>query len=331
MTRPITLFTGQFADLSLEEIAKKASGWGYDGLELACWGGHFDVGKILSDPAHLKETKRILESNGLEVFTISTHLVSQAVCDLIDERHKRILPPEIWGNGDPEGVRKRAEEEVKNTARAAAAFGIKTVVGFTGSSIFHLFAGWPPVTSEMINQGYEDFAERWNRIIDIFDQEGVRFAFEVHPSEIGFDFWSTRRALDAIGNRPGFGINFDPSHLQWQSIDSVGFLDAYRDRIYHVDLKDTKLDLDGRNGILNSHLMGGNMRRGWDFVSVGHGDVPFERIIRKLNEINYQGPLSVEWEDTGMERDTGAADALAMVRKLNFLPAEAAWDTAFGD
>jgi sugar phosphate isomerase/epimerase len=331
MARTITLFTAQFSDLPLATIAEKAAGWGYDGLELACWGGHFDVAKVLDDPAHVREMKRILDGNGLEVHTVSTHLISQAVCDLIDERHERILPAGIWGDGDAEGVRRRAEEEVKRTARAAAAFGVKTVVGFTGSSIFHLFAGWPPVTEAMIDRGYDDFAERWNRIIDVFDQEGVRFAFEVHPAEVAFDFWSTRRALDAIDNRPGFGINYDPSHLEWQSIDHVGFLDAYRERIYHVHLKDTKRDLNGQNGVLNSHLLDGNMRRGWDFVSVGHGDVPFERILRKLTEIGYRGPLSVEWEDNGMEREHGVVDALEVVRKLDFEPAVAGWDSTFSD
>lgn len=331
MARPITLFTGQFADWSLEQLAEKAAGWGYDGLELACWGSHFDVSKVLKDPKNVAETRRILDDHGLAVYTVSTHLVSQAVCDLIDERHHRILPAEIWGDGDPDGVKDRAEQEVKNTARAAAAFGIDTVVGFTGSSIFHLFAGWPPVTPEMIDRGYDDFADRWNRIIDVFEKEGVKFAFEVHPSEIAFDFWSTERALEAIGHRPGFGINFDPSHLEWQSINHVAFLDRFQDRIYHVDLKDTKRDLDGMNGVLNSHLFGGNMRRGWDFVSVGRGDVPFERIIRKLNEIGYDGPLSVEWEDTGMDREQGAVDALRVVRQLNFDPAVASWDSAFGD
>jgi sugar phosphate isomerase/epimerase len=313
-------------------IAEKAAKWGYDGLELACWGGHFDVHQALNNPSYVKNTRAILDSNGLELFTVSSHLISQAVCDdPIDERHQGILPANIWGNGDAEGVRTRAEEEIKNTARAAAAFGIKTVVGFTGSSIFHLFAGWPPVNAEMIDRGYADFATRWNRIIDVFDQEGIRFAFEVHPSEIAFDFWSTKRALEAIGHRPGFGINFDPSHLQWQSIDEVGFLDTFRDRIYHVHLKDTKRYLDGRNGILNSHLLEGDMRRGWDFVSVGHGDVPFESILRKLNEIKYDGPLSVEWEDTGMERERGAQDALAVARQLNFEPANAPWHSTFGD
>src|SRR6266446_3103966 len=138
MARPITLFTGQWADLTLDTVAQKAAAIGYNGLELACWGDHFDVSKALSDDSYLRSRHDILDAYDLKCFAISTHLVGQAVCDPIDARHKEILPAHVWGDGKPEGVRQRAAEEVKNTARAAAKFGVKVVTGFTGSSIWHL-------------------------------------------------------------------------------------------------------------------------------------------------------------------------------------------------
>ncbi len=330
MTRPITLFTGQWADLPLEAVATKAKAWGYDGLELACWGDHFEVARAISEDDYCDKLRARLEGWGLGCWTISNHLVGQAVCDHpIDQRHRGILPPRIWGDGDPEGVRRRAAEEMKNTARAAARFGVKTVVGFTGSSIWITLAGFPPVPPEMIKAGYEDFAARWNPIIDVFDEVGVRFAHEVHPSEIAYDYWTTKRTLEAIGNRPGFGLNFDPSHFVWQDLDTVGFLSDFSDRIYHVDCKESVKHFDGRNGRLSSHLPFGDLRRGWDFVSVGHGDVPWEHIFRKLNEMGYDGPISIEWEDSGMDRELGAPEALEYIRKLNFEPPKAAFDAAF--
>ena len=166
-----------------------------------------------------------------------------------------MVKPRVWGDGDPEGVRQRAAEEMKTTARAAAAFGVDTVIGFTGSSIWHYLAMFPPVGDDVIRAGYADFADRWNPIIDVFDAVGVRYAHEVHPSEIAYDYWSTKATLEAIGHRPGFGLNYDPSHMVWQGLDYVGFLLEFRDRIYHVDCKDTKLRMgNGRNGILSSHL-----------------------------------------------------------------------------
>src|SRR5215213_11064734 len=122
-----------------------------------------------------------------------------------------MLTDRVWGDGDAEGVRSRAAEELKATARAAKALGVNTVVGFTGSSIWKTVAMFPPVPDSMIDAGYRDFADRWNPILDVFDEVGVRFAHEVHPSEIAYDYYTAVRALDAVDRRPAFGLNWDPS------------------------------------------------------------------------------------------------------------------------
>ncbi|MDP9865320.1 MULTISPECIES: sugar phosphate isomerase/epimerase family protein [Streptosporangium] len=332
MTRPITLFTGQWADLPFEEVCKLASGWGYDGLEIACWGDHFEVDKALADDAYVERKREVLARHGLKVWTISNHLVGQAVCDHpIDGRHRAILPARIWGDGEPEGVRRRAAEEIKDTARAAAKLGVDTVVGFTGSAVWHTVAMFPPVPPSMIDDGYADFADRWNPILDVFDEVGVRFAHEVHPSEIAYDYHTTVRTLAAIGHRPAFGLNWDPSHMVWQELDPVGFILDFADRIYHVDCKDAKVRTgDGRRGRLASHLPWADPRRGWDFVSTGRGDVPWEDCFRALNSIGYTGPISIEWEDAGMDRLDGAPEALEVIRRLNAItPPAAAFDAAF--
>lgn len=330
MARLVTLFTGQFADLPLETMAQKASDWGYDGLELACWGDHFEVDKAMEDDNYTQSRWDILNKYNLQCFAISTHLVSQAVADHpIDERHKGILPPRIWGDGDPEGVRQRAAEDVKNTARAAAKFGVKVVNGFTGSKIWHTLAGFPPVPPEMIEDGYADFANRWNPIMDVFDEVGVKYGLEVHQSEIAYDFWTTKRALETIDHREAFGINFDPSHLHWQMVDPVAFVHEFADRIYHMHVKESVRNLNGRNGIVSSHLQFGDHRRGWDFVSPGRGGVPFEKVFRALNAVGYEGPFSVEWEDNNMNRDQGAPEALKLVRSLDLTPSDVLFDDAF--
>ncbi|KAB1662489.1 TIM barrel protein [Pseudoclavibacter chungangensis] len=330
MARPITLFTGQWADLPFEEVVALASEWGYDGLEIACWGDHLDPWRW-DDDAYVEGRERLLAEHGLAVHAISNHLKGQIVCDdPIDQRHRDIVSDRVWGDGEPEGVRQRAAEELKHTARLAARLGAGVVTGFTGSSIWKYVAMFPPVTQAAIDAGYQDFADRWNPIIDVFDEVGVRFALEVHPSEIAYDYWTTQRTLEAIGHREGFGLNWDPSHMVWQEIDPVGFLWDFRDRIYHVHCKDTKKRLaNGRNGRLSSHLAWADPRRGWDFISTGHGDVPWEDAFRMLGAIGYAGPLSVEWEDAGMDRLVGAPEALAFVRRLAFEPPAAAFDAAF--
>jgi sugar phosphate isomerase/epimerase len=329
MSRPVTLFTGQWADLPLADLALKCKGFGYDGLELACWGDHFDVRKALEDNSYCAKKRELLEKNDMQVFAISAHLVGQAVLDNIDDRHKAILPDYIWGDGNPSGVNKRAAEELKNTARAAQKLGVEVVNGFTGSSIWHLLYSFPPVSPHMIDDGFKLFADRFNPILDVFGECGVKFALEVHPTEIAFDLYTAQRALEAVENREEFGFNFDPSHLQWQGVDPVEFIRAFPDRIYHVHMKDAIVTLDGRSGILGSHLNFGHPKRGWDFRSLGRGAVNFEEIIRALNHVRYGGPLSVEWEDSGMDRDHGAKEACDFVRKIDFEPGNVAFDAAF--
>ncbi len=328
MARPITLFTGQWADLPLERLAESTASWGFDGLELACWGDHFEVDRALVEQNYCANVRDLLERNNLELWALGAHLVGQAVCDPIDDRHRGILPLEVWGDGEPEGVRGRAAERMKDTARAAARLGVTIVTGFTGSSIWHWLYSFPPNDFAAVDRGYEDFAERWSPIIDVFDAEGVQFALEVHPTEIAYDIVTTRKALSALGNRPGFGINFDPSHLIPQFLDPAAFVEEFANRIYHVHVKDSRRNLDGRRSILASHLNFGESNRGWDFVSPGHGDVDFERLFRTLNRIGYAGPLSIEWEDSGMNREWGAQDALAFVRRMDFIPSEVAFDAA---
>ncbi len=328
MARPVTLFTGQWADLPIEQLATKAGEWGLDGLELACWGDHFEVDKTLSDDGYARGRRELLERNELGCWALGAHLVGQAVCDPIDARHQAILPPEVWDDGDPEGVRQRAAERMKDTARAAAKLGVEQVNGFSGSAIWHQIYSFPPNDFDEIERGYQDFAERWGPIMDVFGEEGVRFGLEVHPTEIAYDFVTTRKALDAIGGHPAFGINLDPSHFSHQFLDTAAFAREFADRIYHVHVKDSRRRLDGRRSILASHLNFGEEARGWDFVSPGHGDVDFEEFVRALNAIGYTGPLSIEWEDSGMDREWGVQDAVAFCRRLDFTPSELAFDAA---
>ncbi len=330
MRRPVTLFTGQWADLPLDALAEKAAEWGYDGLELACWGDHFDVARALEEDGYCRVQRDRLERHGLGVWAISNHLVGQAVCDPIDERHRAILPERVWGDGDPEGVRHRAAEEMAATARAAAELGVGVVNGFTGSPIWHLLYAFPPVPDDAIDAGFGEFAERWNPILDAFDEAGVRFALEVHPTEIAFDIVTAERALAAVDGRDAFGFNYDPSHLAYQGVDCVAFLRRFGDRIRHVHVKDVWWsETPARSGVFGGHLHFGHADRQWDFRSPGRGRVAFEDIVRTLNRIRYAGPLSVEWEDPGMDREHGAREACRFVRGLDFPAAEGAFDDAF--
>jgi len=361
MPRAVTLFTGQWADLPFEQVCEKAAGFGYDGLELACWGDHFDVDQAAKSGSggdkYCKGRWEVLADHGLTCYSVSNHLVGQAVCDNIDDRHKAILPEDVWGDGEPEGVRKRAAAAMKKTAKACRrlidscpeslrdddrvgqgqitnAHGGEAfpavVNGFTGSSIWHSIYAFPPTDQAYWDKGFEDFAKRWKPILDEFDKQRVNFALEVHPTEIAFDTASAKRALAAVDHHPRFGFNYDPSHLGYQGVDYVRFIRDFADRIYHVHMKDAWWGHgDGTVGVFGGHTTFADPARYWDFRSLGHGDISFEDIIVALNDINYQGPLSVEWEDSRMDREHGAAEAADFVRAVDFPSSGLAFDAQF--
>jgi len=342
MARLVTLFTGQWADLSIKDLAPLAKKMGYDGLELACWGDHFDVEQAAKDAKYCKGLWDLLVSHGLTCVAVSSHLVGQAICDLIDERHQAILSPAIWGDGDPEGVRQRAAKNMMLTAKAARNFfnakpGRKgkdefpaVVNGFTGSSIWHAVYAFPPTNQAYLEKGYQDFARRFGPILEAFDKADVNFALEAHPTEIAFDLASAQRAVAAVKGHKRFGFNFDPSHFGYQGVDYVKFIRTFGDRIYHVHMKDAWWGHgDGTVGVFGGHTDFADPRRFWDFRSLGHGDIRFEEIVVALNDVKYGGPLSVEWEDSRMDRQHGAREACAFVRRTDFPPSAIAFDAQF--
>ena len=325
MARPVTIFTGQWADLGLEEMCRTAKDMGYEGLEIASW-GQIDLQKAAEDQEYIRDLKGTLEKYGLGCWAIGAHLPGQCVGDVWDPRLDGFAPAELAGK--PDEIRAWGIQQLKYAAMAAKAMGVGVVTGFMGSPIWKMWYSFPQTTEEMVEAGFQQIKGLWTPIFDVFDQCGVKFALEVHPTEIAFDYYSTRKLLEVFEYRETLGINFDPSHLIWQGMDPAMFLYDFADRVYHVHIKDAAVNLNGRNGILGSHITFGDPRRGWNFVSPGHGDVDFDKIIRILNVKGYDGPLSVEWEDSGMDRIFGGTEACAFTKKINFSPSAIAFDDA---
>jgi len=186
------------------------------------------------------------------------------------------------------------------------------------------------VVPGQLDRGFEDFAKRWEPILDVFEEEDVYFGLEVHPTEIAFDIASAERALQAIGEHQRFGFNYDPSHLGYQGVDYVKFLYKFADRIFHCHVKDAWWGHgSGEAGVFGGHTDFGDPRRYWDFRSPGRGDIDFEEVIVALNDIGYSGPLSIEWEDVRMDRIAGGTEACAFTKALDFSPSDVAFDAAF--
>ncbi len=329
MSRLVTLMTCQWADLEMEEMFRLAKEMGYEGVELACWGNHLDLKKAVEDDAYVEEVKALLAKYDLKCYALATHIIGQCVGDYDDPRLNNFAPAELADQKD--AIRAWAIEYMKYAPVAAKKLGCKVVTGFTGSPIWKYMYSFPQTSEEMIEAGYQQIHDLWAPILDEFAKNDILFALEVHPGEIAFDYYSTERLLKKMADYPCFGLNFDPSHLIWQGIKPELFLRDFSDKVYHVHMKDAAVTLDGRSGLMGSHIDFGDSRRGWNFRSLGHGDVNFEEIIRALNDCDYQGPLSVEWEDSGMERVYGATEAAAFVKKVDFAPSTFAFDSAIAN
>ena len=328
-TRPVTLFTGQWADLPFDELCVLAKKMGYDGLEVACWGNGIDIHRALKDDAYVAWIKENLSKNGLIMKAMGTHIIGQCVGDDPDPRLNNFAPAQLADK--PDEIRAWAIDTMTKAPAVAAKFGVHVITGFTGSPIWKYLYSFPQTTEEMVEAGFDRIVELWSPILDEFKKYDVKFALEVHPSEIAFDYYSTKKLLEKFADRPEFGLNFDPSHLIWQGIKPHLFLADFIDRVYHVHMKDAAVTLDGRSGLLGSHIDFGDLRRGWNFRSLGHGDVNFEEIIRVLNAAGYDGPLSVEWEDSGMDRVDGATEAAAFVKRVDFKPSNIKFDDAISN
>ena len=326
MKRMITLCSGQFGDMPLEELCRSMKEIGYDGFEFATQ-SHLSVDGIVNDAAYRKDFLATLEKYDVKIGAISAHLMGQCVGDNWDPRLDNFAPAAV--KGKPDEIRAWAIQGMKTCAEAARILGVKVVTCFLGSPIWAYWYSFPQTTPEMVDAGFKRIKELWSPIFDVYDACGVRLALEVHPTEIAFDYYSTQRLLETLEYRPTLGLNFDPSHLLWQGVDPCMFLHDFSKHVYHVHMKDVKLNTrDGRNGILGSHIEFGDTRRRWNFVSLGHGDVDFDGIIRELNQMGYHGPLCVEWEDSGMERMAGAAEAYEYVKRINFEPSDISFDSA---
>ncbi len=320
MTRPVLLHSGPWSDVPLEELTPRISDWGYQGVELACWGDHFEVQRALSEEDYCQRKLDLLTRHELTVGVLSNHRVGHAVASVITPVFQAILPDYVWGDGEPRAVQQRAAEEMVATLRAAQKMGVGLVVGFTGSPLWPQVAGYPRLTPTAVQGGLDEFANQWHPILDVSRECGVRFALEVQPGQIAFDLHSAERTLEVLGEREEFGFALDPCALHWQGIDPAEFVRRFPRRLYHVHIKDLALALNGRTGLLNGYLSAGDSRRGWDSRSPGRGSIDWEGLIRALNEVNYEGALAVDWHDPGMQRDHGAEEASRFLARLSFEP-----------
>ena len=326
MGRPVTLFTGQWADLPLEDLAGQASGWGFDGLELACWGDHFEVDRALADGELLPPASGRAGAQRPQRASRSAHTSSaRRSATRSTQRHQAILPPEVWGDGDPGG---------RAGARGRADEGHRTRGGALRRDAGQRLHGLPGLAPALLVPA-ERLRGRSSAPTSSSRSAGARSSTCSTPRASASGSRCTRprspttssplarRSTRSAAARPSASTSI-PSHFAHQFLDPA----AVRARVRRPDLPRPcqGLDqrrLDGRRSILGSHLTSASEARGWDFVSPGQGDVDFEALLPGAQPDRLSRARSRSSGRTrGMDREYGAQDALAFVRRTDFAPSE---------
>jgi sugar phosphate isomerase/epimerase len=308
------VFTVLYNEKPLEEVAKYISGLGYETVELAAWraSSHLDIDQVLADSGYRTNLLSMLKGYNLEISAISNHLDGQMILGPLDWTTDAWAPIK-----DPAEKVKWAIQRMKDTARAAAALGVPVVVGFTGSQVWGHWYSFPEENIKAYEQAWQVFAERWHPILDVFKAEGVKFALEVHPTEIAYNIETAGDCLKAIDFRPEFGFNYDPSHFVWQMIDPVIFIKKFGDRLYHAHAKDSELQEDeiARSGVIPNGPWA-RPDRGFRFRVPGWGNTNWRRIMTALLSVGYDYVLSYEHEDPVMSREDGCEKNIEFLRPL---------------
>ena len=319
MGRPITLFTGQWADLPLEDVARKASEFGYQGLELACWGDHFEVDKALSDDGYCADRRDLLERYDLQVHAISAHLVGQAVFDPIDERHQAILPPHVWGDGDPDGVNARAAEELQEHGARRAETGrghrqrLHRLQHLASALFVSAHAGGDDRRRlRAVRRAVQSDPRRVRR---------MRRAVRAGSASDRDRLRPVHGRAGAGGHRPARGVR-----LQLRS-QPLATGKASTRSSFCARFPIASITCTSRTRWCSSTAAAASWAAtcrlairaaAGTFARRAAAASNFEEIIRALNQIKYEGPLSVEWEDPGMDREAGAQGGLPVRAESRF-------------
>ncbi|MFH1396890.1 MAG: TIM barrel protein [archaeon] len=345
----VHLFMGQFSGdwETPEEMAEAVKEMGYDGIGAVTWGSSgIDVVKAVGPEGvkYLAAYIKAMDQHGIGISTVGDHLATQAIsAAIIDNGLVSILPPDVTRGYDPnlivhtpalhEEIRFNAALHTMNTARVTERirevaldvlgpekqqerYNPTVVSGFTGSPIWHLLAGFPPVDEETIERGYQEVAFREARVLDVYRDTGNKRALETHPGEIAYDLVTALRTDDTI-NRAEFGFNGDSSHSVGRRWDYLKYLEviAGRGKLHASHLKGASEGLgDGSGGAYRSHLAWGDEAAYWDFKSIGRGTQNDGAVIYKLGDVGFKGPFEIEWEDAQLKKVAGAVASAKIVR-----------------
>ena len=311
------IFLAQFAGdkkpfNNLDSICKWASNLGYKAIQIPTWDSRlFDIEKAGNSKNYCEEIKGIVNSNGLEISELSTHLQGQLVAShsAYDKMFDAFAPSKLHGN-----VKARTEwaiEQVKLAANASCNLEIDVMASFSGSLLFHTMYPWPQRPKGLVEAGFKELAKRWIPILDHCKDKGVEVCYEIHPGEDLHDGVTYERFLKATDNHTSAKILYDPSHFILQQLDYIQFIDFYHDKIRMFHVKDAEFNPSGKSGVYGGYEDWIN--RPGRFRSLGDGQIDFKSIFSKLSQYDFDGWAVLEWECCIKSPDQGAKEGVKFI------------------
>lgn len=333
MIKGPAIFLAQFAGTdapfdTLENIAGWAAGLGYKGIQVPCDPRFIDLDRAADSKDYCDELKGICAVKGVEITELSTHIQGQlvAVHPAFAPQFDGFAPVAL--RGKPQEQAAWAAGECIKAAKASRNMGLNVQVGFSGALAWPYLYPWPQRPAGLVEEAFAELARRWKPILDAHEDQGVDYAYEIHPGEDLMDGASFERFVDAVDGHARACINYDPSHFVLQQLDYLGFIDLYHERIKAFHVKDAEFNPTARQGVYSGFETWAN--RAGRFRSLGDGQVDFAGIFSKLTQYGYDGWAVLEWECAIKSPAQGAAEGAPFIAQHIIEPTPHAFDDFAG-
>jgi len=310
---------------NLKTICKWVASLGYTGIQIPTWDGRcIDLKKAAESKDYADELRETVESCGLKITELSTHLQGQlvAVHPAYDVLFDGFAPKSV--HGKPKERTAWAVDQLKLAARASKNLGLDVHATFSGALLWHTFYPWPQRPAGLVEDGFKELAKRWLPILNGFDKAGVDLCYEIHPGEDLHDGITFERFREATGNHNRVSILYDPSHFVLQQLDYLQFIDFYHPFIKMFHVKDAEFNPTGKSGVYGGFQDW--IDRPGRFRSLGDGQVNFKSIFSKLAQYNYTGWAVLEWECCIKHPEQGAAEGAPFIKEHIIRVTEKAFD-----
>jgi sugar phosphate isomerase/epimerase len=313
----------------MRTICEWAASLGFKGVQIPTWDSRcIDLQKAAESKTYADELKGLVNDCGLEITELSTHLQGQlvAVNPAYDKMFDGFAPDAVRNN--PKARTEWAVQQLEYAAKASANLGLNAHATFSGSLMWHTIYPWPQRPAGLVEDGFQELANRWLPILNKFEDAGVDLCYEIHPGEDLHDGVTYEMFLEKVNNHKRACLLYDPSHFVLQCLDYLTYIDYYHERIKMFHVKDAEFNPTGKQGVYGGYQNW--IDRAGRFRSLGDGQVDFKSIFTKLSAYDFKGWAVMEWECCIKHPEDGAREGAIFIQNNIIRVTEKAFDDFAG-